>query len=265
MSKCLWLFVLLVSFISSEGKKLQVVPKVGFQYFGFSYLSKDNLLSDDFKKSSLEFEGAIGLDVKYKLKRWTHVLSLQNALLGPSFSTRNMYADKGITPTLPGHRHATITPHALLSYALQRESRKLFQFTRKIRTSFYYSAGIGVGFNRTKWYYNIALQQYTFSATTSTNSSPNNYYNLVIDYRRAGIGLFMPVTVGLNFYNKRNKNFLTFQAFWNQGLKKMAEYNIRYRYGYYNYPQYQRQQEVTLKTRGTVFGVTMGVPIRILK
>lgn len=69
---------------------------------------------------------------------------------------------------------------------------------------------------------------------------------------------------GVDFYNKKNKCFLSLQAFWHQGLIKMAEYTVNYRYGYFSYPEYQRDETVVLKSRGTVYGVTAGVPIRIL-
>lgn len=261
MMKYLITFVCLIACFISQSQKLEIVPNVGFQYYGLSYLLRPDAHPEDFKKSRPEFEGAIGVDVKYKSKKLTHVLGLQNPIIGPSFSFRNIYSDKGIIPTFLGYTHSSGPNQIFLSYTLQNEGRKFLKLIGKTRTKLSYSGGFGIGFNKSKDYYETVLQPYSLGG-----GGGDNYYRYTIRYNRAGMGMFFPIRAGLNFYNRRKKNFLALQVFWNQGLKKMAEYSIDYDYGYYSYPQYQRSvKDVRLKSRGTTFGCTLGVPIRILK
>lgn len=245
-------FILYCNF--SKGQKLQFVPRAGFQYHGLSYISKGDPHPSDFKKTVPEFEATIAADVKYKTKHLTHVVSIQSVALGPSFAFSNIYLDKGIVPTFRGHHSASSIDQPILSYGIEKESKG------NSRLRFNYSVQAGIGFNKSREAYDSILPPDSYGREDSVG-----YYYYAIQYKRSGIGIFLTGKAGVSFYNKRNKSFLNLQVFWHQGLKKMAEYAILYEYGYFNYPQYQRSQQVKLKTRGTVFGVMVGVPIRILK
>ena len=254
MIKHIIFFLFIFCCLFSKGQTLQIVPRAGFQYHGLSYISKDEPHPSDFKKGIPEFVVTIGADVKYKTKHLTHVLSVQSIALGPSFSFTNMYLDKRIVPSFGGHRRSESIDHAILSYGLEREGHG------NKRLKFNYSVQAGIGFNKSREAYDSILPPDSYGEQIG-----DHYYHFTIRYNRSGMGIFLLGKAGISFYNKKKKSFLNLQAFWHQGLKKMAEYDIHYQYGYFSYPQYRRDEQVKLKTRGTVFGVTMGVPIRILK
>ena len=225
----------------------------GIQYYGISYISKDDPEPSDFQKSWPEFAVTYGVDIKYKPKQLLHVLSIQSIALGPSFAFSNMFLDKGIVPSYSGHHSAGSIDHMLISYGIEKES-KGWNWIK-----FNYSIQGGIGTNKSKSAYDSIWPPSSFGMEDGTN-----YKEYTIRYKRTGVGLFLTGKAGFALYDNRNKSFLNFQAFWHQGLIKSAEFLIRYRYGYYNFPQYQRDQQVVLKTKGTVFGATVGIPIRIL-
>lgn len=254
--------IAIASFISvntCKSQKIEIVPNLGIQYYGISYISKNDVHPMDFRASRPNIEGTWGFSVKYKRERLRHILSLQDIVLGSSFSFRNIYLDKGIIPTFQERMHSDGIDVLLFSYNIQKEFNKEFIFFGKSKLKFIYSGGVGIAFNRSKWFYDIVLPPYSFGQIISTN-----YFEYHILYNRAGAGVFLIGKAGFNFYNKKGKNFLTLEAFWNQGLKKMEEFSIDYNYGYLN-TQYQRTvKDVKLKSRGTAFGFTLGVPIRLI-
>lgn len=261
MLQKLFFFLFLFPSIHSVGQRLQIVPQLGFQYFGMSYISKPDAHPKDFKQSRPEFEATMGIDIKLRSNKLTHVVGLYNPIVGPSFSFKNMFADKGIIPTFLGHAHSSGPNQIFVSYSLENESKKMRKVFGAIRTKYYYSGGIGVGFNKSKKYYEDVLMPWTYGRQIG-----DNYYTYTVRYRKEGFGVLIPMRTGINLYNKKNRNFLNLNMFWIQGFKKMAEYSIDYEYGYFTHPEYQRSiKDVRLKSRGTVFGATVGMPINILK
>ena len=78
--------------------------------------------------------------------------------------------------------------------------------------------------------------------------------------------IFVRGTGGFDFVNKRGKRKLSVNLFYNQGLKDMAHFDIHYRYGYWNDPAKQVDvPKLVLRSRGTVFGLSVGIPITLLK
>jgi hypothetical protein len=262
MKKTFIFLLCIFSILLGSAQKVQIVPQLGFQYYGFSYISKTDPHPEDFEKSIPEFELAIGAAIKYKTYKCIHVLSIQNPILGLSFAYKNIFADVGINPTSLRTAYSGGPNLIFVSYSLQDESRRVFHFIGSTDFKLFFEGGIGAGVNKTRAYYREVL----FPKTTEWISD-SDYTRHTVQFNHTGsVGVFLPLKLGINFYNNRKKNFLTLQAFWNQGLTKMAEYTIDYEYGYFSYPQYQRSvKNVRIKSRGTVFGCTLGVPIRLIK
>ena len=207
----------------------------------------------DFTVSQLNSTLTIGADIKLITKRFTHVLSVQSIELGPSFTFRNMYFNQGFIPSSSGHHSASSIGQALISYGIEDTYGK-----RKVRLQ--YSLQAGIGANKSKEAYDIVLAPDSYG-----RQAGDHYIGYLTRYKRSGLGVFLSGKTGISLYNKRNKNTVNLQLFWHQGLKKMAEYSIYYEYGYFSRPEYQRQQQVLIKSKGTVFGVTVGIPIGVWK
>jgi len=246
--------------INSKSQKLKIVPRIGIQYFGLSHISKSDHHPEDFKTSLPELGGILGVDILYKSKKYTHNLCFQSTELGNSLGVRNLYANKGIIPYFQQHRSSDAINVFLLAYNLQKESRKVSKLIGKSTFKLFYSAGVGVSFNKTHNFYDkIFSKPHTYGFIDG-----DHYYNDTVQTYRGGTGFFLIGKAGMNFYTKRRKHILSLEVFWNQGLRKMQEFSIDYDYGYFSYSQYQRTvKDVTLKSNGTVFGFTLGVPIRL--
>lgn len=152
------LFLLLFFFYStsSNAQTLKLVPRAGFQYHGLSSVSGRDAQPSDFKRGVPEFVVTYGIDIKYHRKHLAHVLSLQSIALGPSFTFTNQYQDKGIVPTYTGHHTASSIDQAILTYGVEKGSRKNLNIIGA-RVKFNYSASGGVGFNKNKEAYDSIL------------------------------------------------------------------------------------------------------------
>lgn len=189
------------------------------------------------------------------------MFSIQNPILGYSLFVENMYADKGIIPTVLSFGSAGGPNLVFLSYAFEKESRKSMRFIAGSRAKFYFSVGAGIAFNRSIGYYKEIM-----IPDEGGGQYGDNYYAYDIrSYRQHSLGVLLPFRSGINIYNRQGRDFLILNVFWNQGTINMATYNVSYEYGYVNRPEYQRTvSDLRLKSRGTTFGVTVGVPITIL-
>jgi hypothetical protein len=245
--------ILIFGCLITTAQTLELVPRVGFQYHGL-VSSPDRPKSSEFKKSSPEFAALIGADIKFRSQTMVHIVSIDNIALGPSFSFYNTFADRGIIPTTGAHRAASSINHLLLSYGLERESKT------KNRLQLFYALQAGIGFNKSQNVYDSVLAPDGFGTEIGTS-----YMKYTIKYSRVGLGIFLTGKAGITLLNKKKKDILNLYGYWHQGLKRMATYDIRYSYGYYDYPQYQRSDQVRLHSRGTVFGVSLGFPIRLIK
>ena len=247
--------VLILIFISatSFSQKLFLVPKAGINYLGASYMEKGDYKPQDFKFSRSGLSITIGADLKYKLPNYTHVLSIQSIALGTSWSFINMYFNAGIIPASSGHHMETSTDQTLISYGLEKETNN------KGRIRGNYGLQLGFGFNKNKEYYDSIFTQHGYGVDYGTG-----YQEYLIQYKRGSRGLFLTAKAGISLYNKKNNAVVNLQAFLHQGFTKMISFDLMYRYGYYNYPQYQKIERVHFHSTGTVFGATVGVPIHIL-
>jgi len=149
----------------------------------------------------------------------------------------------------------------IFSYALQKEGKKEKGFLFKSKIRFNYSVGMGISLNRSKSYY-----KEVFLNSSDGGSDPWTYWGYYADHYRDGFGVFLRGTGGFDFISKKGKRVLCFNVFYNQGLKDMAHFDIHYQYGYWNDPSKQVDvPKQVLRTRGTTFGFSLGVPITIKK
>jgi hypothetical protein len=121
----------------------------------------------------------------------------------------------------------------------------------------YYGVGVGIGFNRTDAYY-----RETQNAGYSSFAS-NDYY-LEMWNKPTGHGIFLKFRGGLSVLNKKRREVMLLEVFWNQGLRKMLDHTVNYGYGYPPNPSsWHRVYGLKYSNRGTSFGACLGFPVFI--
>lgn len=260
-------FILLSCFfilaVETYGQKLYSVLKLTAPFSGISYTKGHNL--EEFRPSVARINFSWGADIIYQHKKGVHKISIEQVPFDKYFKLINKFIQPPNTDNLLGHvriNFGTGIDHFILSYAFQLEGKKEKGFLFNSRIRFNYSAGAGVSLNRSKNYWaNI----YSNSADGWTN--PHTYMAYEAEHSRKGAGIFIRTSGGFNFISKKTgRRKLAVELFYNQGLKDMAHYDIHYRYGYWNDPN--KQVDVPhqiLRSRGTTFGFSVGVPIVIIK
>jgi hypothetical protein len=233
-------------------------------FSGISYTKEYN--KDEFKPRNVRINGSWSLDIVYKAKKVSHKFSFNEMPFEESFKLVNKFMLPQYNPNggLLGFKqaiHGDAIDHFIFSYALQKEGIKEKRFLFKSSLRFNYSGGLGISLNRSKDYY-----KEVFSRSSGGASTPSTYYGYDIDINRDGFGLFLKGVAGVDFINRNGKRKLCLSLFFYQGLKNMADFDIHYQYGYFNDPD--KQVDVPnqkLYSRGTTFGVSLGVPIKIIK
>lgn len=262
MRKLIYIMIFISIQQNGNTQKLYSVVNLTAPFSGISYTGGHN--SQEFKPSVARINLSWGVDIIYRRKKVNHKFSVEQMPFEKYFKLVNKYMLPPNTEQLLGHvriNFGTAIDHFIFSYALQKEGKKEkgFLFDSKIR--FNYSAGVGVSFNRSKVYYRNLY-------ANSSDGASNQYTYMAYDavHYRDGFGLFVRGTGGFDFVNKRGKRKLSVNLFYNQGLKDMAHFDIHYRYGYWNDPAKQVDvPKLVLRSRGTVFGLSVGIPITLLK
>lgn len=262
MKKFMLLSSFFVSAVETYSQKLYSVLKLTAPFSGISYTKGHN--REEFKPSVARINFSWGVDIIYHGKKVNHKFSIEQVPFEKYFKLVNKFMLPPNSEQLLGHvsiNFGTTIDHFIFSYTLQKEGKmdKGFLFNSKIK--FNYSAGGGFSFNRSKEYYNSVYPN-------SSDGGSNQYTYMAYDavHYRDGFGLFLRGTGGFDFVNKKGKRKLSLNAFYNQGLKDMAHFDIHYRYGYWNDPS--KRVDVPhqiLRSRGTTFGFSIGVPIIIIK
>lgn len=261
MKKAIYSFLLMALPFVGYSQKLYGILNLTAPFSGISYTNGHN--RDEFGSSIPRINGSWGVDIIFKHKKTSHKFSIEQVPFEKYFKLTNKF----IVPPNQGlgfsiHKYGTAIDHFIFSYALQKEGKreKGFLFHSSIR--FNYSAGIGVSLNRSKAFYK---EIYPNSSGGWASNVTYSAYEAI--HHRKGFGLFLRSTGGFDFINKRKNNrWLRINLFYDQGLKDMVHFDIHYIYGYFNDPS--RQVDVpkqVLKSRGTTFGLSIGVPIKILK
>lgn len=254
------LFGLLLFYVHSYGytQKLYGVVNLTAPFSGISYTNGHN--SEEFRPSIARINISWGFDLVYKTKKINHKISVEQVPFEKYFKLINKF----LLPPNTGlgfekSKYGTTIDHFIFSYTLQKEGKKEKEFLFNSRIKFNYSAGLGASLNRSKLFYRTV-----YPNSSGGWQTPATYHAYDAIHYRVGFGIFLRGTGGFDFINKKGKRRLCFNVFYNQGLKDMAHYNIHYQYGYWNDPQ--RQVEVprqVLRSRGTTFGFSIGVPITI--
>lgn len=244
------------------GQKLFLVPKITTPFSGISYTKGHN--RQEFKPSVARINFSWGVDIFYQRKLSIHRISVEEVPFGYYFKIVNKFMLPPNAEQLLGHvesKNGAFIDHFVLSYALQKEGKKPKGFLFRSKIKFNYSAGAGISFNRSRTYWDTR-----FSASSVGWSNPYTYIAYDAVHYRDGFGLFVRGTGGFDFVSKRGYKKLSVNIFYNQGIKDMAHFDIHYRYGYWNDPS--KRVDVPhqiLRSRGTTFGFSIGVPIIIIK
>lgn len=247
---------------SGNAQKISAALNLTTPFSGISYTKGHN--RDEFKPSVARINFSWGVDMIYHGKKVNHKFSIEQVPFEKYFKLVNKFMLPPNPEQLLGHvriNFGTTIDHFIFSYTLQKEGKKPKGFLLHSRIRFNYSSGVGISFNRSKNYYQTI---YANSSDGSSNTHTYMAYDAV--HFRDDFGLFLRGTGGFDFVNKKGKRKLSLNAFYNQGLKDMAHFDIHYRYGYWNDPS--KRVDVPhqiLRSRGTTFGLSIGVPIIIIK
>ncbi|MGQ0739234.1 MAG: hypothetical protein ACT4OJ_09265 [Bacteroidota bacterium] len=264
MKEKIVIIVFLFMPVSGISQKLYGVINLTAPFSGTTYAKTYN--REEFRPRNIRINGSWGIDFVYKAKKMNHKLSVQQVPFGEAFKLINKfmnppYRQDSFLLGFSNATHEDAIDHFIFSYGFQKEGKKEKGFLFRSRIRFNYSAGMGISFNRSKAYYNQV-----FSRSSGGSQNPWTYYAYEIEIHRIGPGLFLNGGAGFDFINKKGKRKLSFNIFYKQGLTNMARFDIHYQYGYWNDPA--KRVDVPnqkIYSRGTTFGFSLGVPIRIIK
>lgn len=243
-----------------NSQKLVLIPSIKGEIGCIS--TARHYTKNEFQPTIPEFQPAWKLELILH-KKLSHVFGLEQSALGNSYKVTSKFFYPPYPPLLGVTEGMLFIEfnHLILSYGVQFDGKrpKGFLFKSKIRFNWY--AGLGYSFNRSKRLYQ---EQYKYSSTGV--SVLDSYIFQEAYHYRDGFGVFLKGQGGFDFLNKKGKKIVTVNLYFNQGLKTMVHYIIHYKYGFFNDPQKQIEVfDVNMKSKGTTFGISFGVPITILK
>lgn len=261
--KRLILLILLNITVSVHGQKLEALIGLNTPFSGISGSGSHD--KKEFKPSVLRFNISWEVAVLYKRNKMAHVLTLAQLPLGKNFKVVNRFnipPDDAVNLGFSYYIFGTDINNCLISYDQLRSEKKSRPFIFKTDIKLNYSYGVGIGFNRSKYYY-----ANFYSSSNGGWSTPWTYYAVDATHYRDGLGLFACFRAGIDFFGRKRKvSFMTIKFFYLQGLRKMAHFNIHYRYGYWNdLSKRIDKPDQILFTRGTTLGFALALPIVILK
>jgi hypothetical protein len=243
----------------ATSQKLYITPNIDFQYSGLSFVKISERNTNDFKRTVPLLNYILSIDVFYKPKKFIHKITLEYNRFGDGFKVINKF----LSPTDIGTHsisHSGGFEHFILSYNLGIESKKLHNPLGKLKIRCTCSLGFGIGFNKSKSYYNDIFYPIDFGL-----QDRNSYIAYLGTFSRTSMGIFSIINTGFDITNRKNKRMLSFSFFYNKGFSEMIKYNIHYQYGLFNEPNKMiNVPNQTLRSRGTSFGLKIGIPIKIL-
>lgn len=263
MKKYLISLLFIIKAATGNSQKMYAVVKLTAPFSGISYTESHN--KAEFRPSIAKINFSWGVDLIYTGKKFQHKLSVTEVPFGKYFKLINKFMFEPGGLGLLGFRKASMgefTDHFIIGYSLQKEGTKTRKFILGSGIRFNYSAGLGISFGRSKAYWN---QVYLMSGGGSAGNY--TYYGYEAVHHRDGYGLYIMPSVGFDIVSKKKqKRKINFNLFYYQGIKDMAHYDIHYQYGYFNDPSKQVDvPKQVLRSRGTTFGFSLGVPISIKK
>ena len=244
--------------LSVTAQKLYIVPNSGINLSAFGYRSggKDPSSILTYPKSN-NINPGMGADIVYEKDRFRHVLSFSSMPVGISFKGTVIREGTNLSSII--FSNSSSKNQFLLGYHFFM-LKQLNKPTAKRPLHFYYGAGLGIGFNRSKKFY--ALNS-TNIHDGLINGFDNHFYAYTYDAFRKNIGVFAIPEAGFTLFNKKKKPILNASFYYNIGLTEMSEFKLHLNYGKLNTPSYNFTENQNLRTRGGVYGFKIGVPIKI--
>lgn len=263
MKKTIYLalsFLLIFEFLSAQ--RVELIPFIGFQYTNICYNKKADDRQNDFKKNSPKIAENYGLSIQVQ-KKIIHQLTIQNVIIGHSFEIKNNYLLRTPEKLLGFGKLLSQggDDHVMMKYSVGQVSDEIPVLNKRCRFS--YAVGSAIVFDKSKNYYENVFGA-TFWSAGSYDSSSGNFYEYNVSLKNHNFGISICINAGIKFYNKKGKTGVTAEVFYYKGFKQVKEYNVSYKYGYTQYPQYYRENnKVKNRTRGTILGLQIGIPIRL--
>jgi hypothetical protein len=249
------MLILIFIFKISISQNLLIVPGLTAQY---SYFAKANMKETDFKLEP-KFNGAWFIDIYYKPKKTSYKISVKESVLGESFSINNNFGNDtslGIRKVKHSDGIDQLTVMFQIQKFITKKNDKNDSYLK-----WFFDLGIGIGFNRTKNYYDSFL-----TINTTRRDGTYNYVQYTTSFARKGLGFFLSSSIGFNWTNARGKMILVSELYADLGLIKMLKVNLDYEYGTYtNPPLFRKVNDQVLYSNGTNFGFKVGIPITILR
>ncbi len=253
------LCTLLASFKFALTQKISIVPHTGINLSAFGYRAggKDPASILTYPKFN-NINPVLGVDIMYEKGKFIHALGVSSQPFGISF--KGDVKQEGTNQTAILFSHAAFDRQFMLSYQLFVQSR-ISKTSSKRPVYFNYGMGLGVGFNRSKNFYSINNIPRSFGGSSLP---AGHFYAYEYNRFRTGIGYFLKPEIGFIFYNKKKKPFLNTSLFYNIGLTEMESFKLKLQYGNL-FTTYFKEENQILKTRGSVFGFKIGVPVKLFE
>lgn len=256
-----FLFVPILLFFSVTKAQVVITPRLGLEYFGISYYPGQAVKRNDIKISvpdkNIFLSGEIGI-----IKGGSRIsISYEMKNLGEGMGVIN---DSTVSPTGRVFSGKSILQvSGTISYVGLYYDRFSVLNKNFPRFKWYYGAGLGIGFNRTDAYY-LENQDAGYSSFNYGDVQWQSYGQMW--NKPTGNGIFLKIRSGLAYANKRKREILLLDIYWNQGFKKMLEHTVNYGYGIPgNAGSWHHVTGHRYNNRGTTFGATLGFPIYLFK
>jgi hypothetical protein len=211
---------------------------------------------------------ALGLEIFYKPKNTLFSLLVKRSNIGYGFKLRNNHISDTSRGYITASETGSIEQYQINISAI-KESQKFKPFVGKTTIKFNLKAGVGIGFNRSQMYYDSSFYK---EGLAIYNDWSFIKYETTISKKY--IGYYISTSAGMMIYNKKKKKILSVDAYYDFGLRKMAAFSTNFHYGrgrfvnqnfYIDAANSTKQDNFITFTRGSTFGVSLGIPITIKK
>lgn len=251
MFKFFFIFLAIPGFLSAQ--KLYIVPDIGIHFTGLTYFSKGSNKPADLTSPVPKLGQIVGLQICYVAKHFTHRAGFQWAQSGYSYSFKNKYR---IDTSIGFNKHigSGSVSNYIITYSILKEFKKFHLFVGRSSMRYYAAIGAGGAGKSDEYWLKFSTYREDFG----------QYWGTKIQEFDVGPSLFATADAGIHFYNKKKKEIVSLNLFYYKGFTQTKKFELNYYYGYFNDPNRQVSENVTLRTRGTVFGFNIGVPITII-
>lgn len=252
-------FIFLSAFLQQvNAQNLYIVPNTGINLSAFGYRNDGRDLSSilTYPKAS-NINPGMGADIIYETNRFKHVLNFSSMPFGITFKGTVIREGTNLSSII--FSNSSFQRHLLVGYQFFVKTA-LSKPTAKRSLEFYYGAGFGIGFNRSKEFY---TKNYININDGLRNGFDNHFYTYTYDAFRKSTAIFVMPEAGFTLYNKKKKPVINASFYYNIGLTEMSEFKIDLRYGNLNSSTYNFTEKQNLRTKGSVYGFKIGVPIKI--